>query len=78
MTELSKMLVQGQIDENSTVYIDVAPGGNQLHFTIKKDGGVGSAAGKNKDNLVKASEGTSAKAVKKMRLDAMDDLMEEE
>lgn len=79
VTELSKLLVQGKIDENSTVYIDVAPGGKELQFTVRKDGGVGSAAGKNKDNdVVKASTGGSAKAVKKMRLDDMDDLMDEE
>lgn len=79
VTELSKMLVQGQIDENSTVYIDAAPNSSQLQFRVEKDGGVASAASKNKENLVKGQLGSPAKAVKKMRFeDAMGDLMEED
>lgn len=39
MTELSRMLVKEEIVENSTVYIDFGPEGNNLVFHVDKQGG---------------------------------------
>ncbi len=40
VTHLSKMLINGEIDENTTVYIDAKPGGQELIFEVVHDGGL--------------------------------------
>ncbi|XWS37283.1 hypothetical protein CRYUN_Cryun19dG0029900 [Craigia yunnanensis] len=44
VTELSRMLVREEIDENSTVYIDAAPNGSDLVYRVEKNGGLVNAA----------------------------------
>ncbi|KAJ7522209.1 hypothetical protein O6H91_18G001500 [Diphasiastrum complanatum] len=39
VTQLSKMLINNEIDDNSTVFIDVKPGGKELPFRVEKNGG---------------------------------------
>lgn len=38
VTHLSKMLINGEIDENTTVYIDAKPDGQELIFKVVHDG----------------------------------------
>ncbi|XP_010539979.1 PREDICTED: chaperone protein ClpB1-like [Tarenaya hassleriana] len=38
VTELSRMLVRGEMDEKSTVYIDVGEGGRELVYLVEKGG----------------------------------------
>ncbi|KAI9088470.1 hypothetical protein K1719_029919 [Acacia pycnantha] len=40
VTELSMMLIEEEIDENSTVHIDVGPKGNSLAYRVEKNGGI--------------------------------------
>ncbi len=40
VTHLSKMLINGEIDENTTVYIDAKPDGQELIFKVVRDGGL--------------------------------------
>ncbi|XP_057995661.1 chaperone protein ClpB1 [Hevea brasiliensis] len=40
VTELSRMLVREEIDENSTVYIDAGPKGGDLAYRVEKNGGL--------------------------------------
>ncbi|KAF8378905.1 hypothetical protein HHK36_030254 [Tetracentron sinense] len=40
VTELSKMLLKEEIDENSTVSIDAGPGGKELIYVVEKNGGL--------------------------------------
>ncbi|KAF8369631.1 hypothetical protein HHK36_032346 [Tetracentron sinense] len=46
VTELSKMLIREEIDENSnsSVYIDAGPGGKNLVYRVEKNGGIVNAA----------------------------------
>ena len=37
MTELSRMLVREESDENSTVYIDASPKGDSLVYRVQKN-----------------------------------------
>nr|GMD35809.1 chaperone protein ClpB1 [Ipomoea batatas] len=53
VTELSKMLVKEEIDENSTVYIDAAYNGKELSYKVEKNGGlVNAATGQKSDILI--------------------------
>ncbi|KAG6508850.1 hypothetical protein ZIOFF_034232 [Zingiber officinale] len=36
VTQVSEMLIQGMIDENSTVYVDAVPGKKELSYEVKK------------------------------------------
>lgn len=38
VTELSRMLVGEEMDENSTVYIDAGPNGSELVYRVEKNG----------------------------------------
>ncbi|XP_048443865.1 chaperone protein ClpB1 [Pyrus x bretschneideri] len=44
VTELSRMLVREEIDENSTVFIETAPTGSGLVYRVEKNGGLVDAA----------------------------------
>lgn len=78
VTELSRMLVREEIDENSTVYIDAAPSGNDLVYRVEKNGGmVNEATGQKSDILIQLPNGPArsdaAQAVKKMKIEEIID-----
>lgn len=77
VTELSKMLVKEEIDENSTVYIDAAFDGKDLSYRVEKNGGlVNAATGKKSDILIQLPNGPrsdAAQAVKKMKIEEIVD-----
>ncbi|KAM3351097.1 hypothetical protein ACQJBY_023237 [Aegilops geniculata] len=73
VTELSKMLIREEIDENSTVYIDAAPGKDELTYGVDKHGGlVNARTGHKSDILIQVPSGAvggdAAHAVKKMKI----------
>ncbi|CAL5095866.1 unnamed protein product [Urochloa decumbens] len=76
VTQLSKMLIQEEIDENCTVYIDAAAGAkDELAYKVDRSGGlVNAETGQKSDILIQVpsgavrGEGDAAKAVKKMRI----------
>lgn len=86
VTELSKMLINEEIDENSTVSIDASPNKDELTYKVDMNGGlVNAQTGQKSDILIQvpngAINGGAAHTVKKMRLmqdDQDDDDMEEE
>ncbi|CAM8985190.1 hypothetical protein QQ045_007451 [Rhodiola kirilowii] len=79
VTELSKMLLREEIDENSTVYIEAAAGGKGLRYDVEKNGGlVDEATGKKSEILIpipgrgmKSDE--AHQAVKKMKIEEIED-----
>jgi len=78
VTELSKMLVREEIDENSTVYIDAAYNKKELKYRVEKNGGlVNAATGQKSDVLIQLPNGPrttdAAQAVKKMKIEEIDD-----
>lgn len=77
VTELSRMLVREEIDENSTVYIDAGPQGDDLVYRVDKNGGfVNAATGQKSDVLIQIASGPrsdAAQAVKKMKIEEIDD-----
>ncbi|KAL7153157.1 hypothetical protein ABFS83_04G146700 [Erythranthe nasuta] len=78
VTELSKMLVREEIDENSTVYIDASLDGKELTYRVEKNGGlVNSATGEKSDVLIQLPNGRrstdAAQAVKRMKIQEIDD-----
>nr|QJD20804.1 casein lytic proteinase/heat shock protein [Ziziphus nummularia] len=77
VTELSRMLVREEIDENSTVYIDAGPKGTDLVYKVDRNGGlVNAATGQKSDVLIQISKGTrsdAAQAVKKMKIEEIDE-----
>jgi ATP-dependent Clp protease ATP-binding subunit ClpB len=73
VTHLSKMLIQEEIDENCTVYIDAAPRKDELDYKVDRSGGlVNAVTGQKSDILIQvpssAARGEAAQAVKKMRI----------
>ncbi|KAG1367807.1 chaperone protein ClpB1 [Cocos nucifera] len=73
VTQLSKMLIQEEIDENSTVYVDAAVGKKELTYRVEKNGGlVNAATGQKSDILIEIPHGVvrsdAAQAVKKMKI----------
>ncbi|KAB2038015.1 hypothetical protein ES319_D03G115500v1 [Gossypium barbadense] len=77
VTELLRMLVKEEIDENLTVYID-APNGSELVYRVEKNGGlVNAETGQKADVLIRIPNGTrrsdAAQAVKKMKIEEIDD-----
>ncbi|XP_042391296.1 chaperone protein ClpB1-like [Zingiber officinale] len=89
VTHMSKMLIQGEIDENSTVYIDAVPGKKELSYKVEKNGGlVNAETGQKSDILIELPANgnltsDASLAVKKMKVlheeDGIDDgEMEEE
>ncbi|THU63542.1 hypothetical protein C4D60_Mb01t16880 [Musa balbisiana] len=87
VTHLSKMLIRGEIDENTTVYIDTARGKKELHYRVERNGGlVNAATGQKSDILIEIPNGAVKKndpvqAVKKMKVlhdeEDVDDMDEE-
>ncbi|XXG67828.1 hypothetical protein AAC387_Pa06g1083 [Persea americana] len=78
VTQLSKMLIKEEIDENSTVYIDAKE--KELVYRVEKNGGLVNAdTGKKSDILIELPNGPrndAAQVVKKMKIEA-DDLEDE-
>ncbi|ESR53970.1 Chaperone protein ClpB1 [Citrus sinensis] len=77
VTELSRMLVREEIDENSTVYIDASPKGDNLVYRVQKNGGfVDAATGRKSDVLIQIPNGPRtdpSQAVKKMKIEEIVD-----
>ncbi|CAA0826604.1 Chaperone protein ClpB1 [Striga hermonthica] len=78
VTELSKMLIREEIDENSTVYIDASLDGKELNYRVEKNGGlVNAATGERSDILIQLPNGPgrsdAAQAVKRMKIEVMED-----
>lgn len=77
VTELSRMLVREEIDENSTVYIDTNPKGDNLVYRVEKNGGyVDAATGQKSDVLIQIPDGPrtdASQAVKKMKIEEIVD-----
>lgn len=85
VTQLSKMLIQEEIDENCTVYIDAAPQKDELAYRVDRSGGlVNAETGQKSDILIQVPNGAirsdAAQAVKKMKImeDEEEDGMDEE
>jgi ATP-dependent Clp protease ATP-binding subunit ClpB len=66
------MLVREEIDENSTVYIDAGPDGQDLVYRVEKNGGlVNATTGQKTDVLIQIPEAPrddAAQKVKKMKI----------
>nr|GMC52605.1 chaperone protein ClpB1 [Ipomoea batatas] len=80
VTELSKMLVKEEIDENSTVYIDAGADG-ELRYEVEYGGLVNAATGQKADILIDIPSGPrsdAAQAVKKLKIEEIDDDIEME
>ncbi|KAL6579957.1 Chaperone protein ClpB1 [Orobanche minor] len=83
VTELSKMLIREEIDENSTVYIDASLDGRELTYRVEKNGGlVNASTGVKSDILIQLPDGPrsdAAQAVKRMKIEEGndDDVMDE-
>lgn len=80
MTELSKMLIREEIDENSTVYIDADMKGKELTYRTERNGGlVNAATGQKSDILIEVpavngeARGDATQAVKRMKIEEVDD-----
>ncbi|CAH9088188.1 unnamed protein product [Cuscuta europaea] len=76
VTELSKMLVREEIDENSTVFIDAV--GKALSYRVEKNGGVVNATtGQKSEILIQVPNNNSmseaAHTVKKMKIEEIDE-----
>lgn len=73
VTELSRMLVHQEIDENSTVCIDASPTGDDLVYWVEKnEGHVSAATGQESDILIQISKGPrsdAARPLKKMKIE---------
>lgn len=73
------MLIREEIDENSTVYIDAGPKGNELVYQVEKNGGlVNAVTGQKSDVLIQLPNGPKPtddahQAVKKMKIEEMDE-----
>ncbi|KAK9054449.1 hypothetical protein SSX86_025527 [Deinandra increscens subsp. villosa] len=78
VTELSRMLIEEEIDENSTVYIDVGVNGKELSYKVERNGGlVNATTGQKSDILIQvpnATGGTCDNAVKRMKIEAVDEM----
>nr|CAB3474232.1 unnamed protein product [Digitaria exilis] len=73
VTELSKMLIKEEIDEDSTVFIDASRDKDELTYKVDMNGGlVNAQTGQKSDILIQipsgATKGGAARAVKKMRI----------
>lgn len=78
VTELSKMLVREEIDENSTVYIDGSIDGTALTYRVEKNGGlVNATTGEKSDILIQIPNGVvrsdAAQVVKRMKIEEIDE-----
>lgn len=75
VTEMSKMLIREEIDENSTVYIEAGIEG--LVYRVEKNGGmVNAATGQKADVLIQVPNGPGSgitQAAKKIKIQELDD-----
>ncbi|KMS97775.1 hypothetical protein BVRB_5g123390 [Beta vulgaris subsp. vulgaris] len=75
VTEMSKMLIREEIDENSTVYIEAGIEG--LVYRVEKNGGmVNAATGQKADVLIQLPNGPGSgltQAAKKIKIQELDD-----
>ncbi|KAK4395820.1 Chaperone protein ClpB1 [Sesamum angolense] len=79
VTELSKMLVREEIDENSTVYIDASPDGKGLTYRVENNGGlVNAATGEKSDILIQIPNGPRSDAVKAVKRMKIEEIVDED
>jgi ATP-dependent Clp protease ATP-binding subunit ClpB len=84
VTQLSKMLIRGEIDENSTLFIDVKKtltGKKELSYHVENNGGlVNSETGVKSDILIHVPDRPreNVKEVKRMKIQALDEDEDEE
>jgi ATP-dependent Clp protease ATP-binding subunit ClpB len=80
------MLIREEIDENSTVYVDAAPGKEELAYRVDKNGGlVNAQTGQKSDILIQVPNGAvgsdATHSVKRMKITQdggdVDDMEEE-
>ncbi|XP_021761516.1 chaperone protein ClpB1 [Chenopodium quinoa] len=75
VTELSKMLIKEEIDENSTVFIDAGMDG--LAYRVEQTGGmVNAATGQRAEVLIQVPNGprsNATQAAKKLKIEELDD-----
>jgi ATP-dependent Clp protease ATP-binding subunit ClpB len=73
VTELSKMLIRKEINENTTVYIDADPEGSRLVYRVENNGGfVNAETEMNSDILVQITNGPESSSTppsKKRKID---------
>ncbi|KAK2393087.1 Chaperone protein ClpB1 [Trifolium repens] len=73
VTELSKMLIRKEINENTTVYIDADPEGSRLVYRVENNGGIVNAETEmNSDILVPITNGPESSSTppsKKRKID---------
>lgn len=66
-----------EIDENSNVYIDAGPNGQDLVYRVEKNGGfVNATTGQKSDLLIEIPSGPrsdAAQAVKKMKIEEIEE-----
>ncbi|MCO5557431.1 hypothetical protein L7F22_010995 [Adiantum nelumboides] len=74
VTQLSRMLINDEIDDNCTVYIDVVPGKKELSYRVENSGGlVDAATGQKSDILIGVPNVRSEPhANKKFKMEDMD------
>ena len=73
VTELFRMLINDEVDDNSTVYIDTKPGAHTLSYRVEKNGGlVNSKTGAKSDILIEVPN-IQQHEVKRMRIEEPDD-----
>ncbi|GAB2236810.1 hypothetical protein Droror1_Dr00026692 [Drosera rotundifolia] len=75
VTELSRMLIRDEIDENSTVYIDAGMDG--LTYRVERNGGlVNAATGQKAEVLIQVPNGQrneASQAVKRLKIEEIED-----
>ncbi|XP_045817512.1 chaperone protein ClpB1-like isoform X1 [Trifolium pratense] len=72
VTELSRMLIRKEIDENTTVYIDADPEGSRLVYRVENNGGINAETEMNSDILIQitnAPENDSTPPSNKRKID---------
>nr|ABB73202.1 heat shock protein 101 [Funaria hygrometrica] len=78
VTNLSRMLINDEVDDNSTVFIDVKPGENQLSYAVERNGGlVNSITGKKADILIEVPR-VEQHDVKRIRVEEPDSDLDDE
>lgn len=78
VTNLSRMLINDEVDDNSTVFIDVKPGENLLTYTVERNGGlVNSVTGKKADILIEVPR-AEQHDLKRMRVEEPDSDLDDE
>jgi ATP-dependent Clp protease ATP-binding subunit ClpB len=73
VTHLSRMVINDEVDDNSTVYIDAKPGAHALTYRVERNGGfVNSDTGVKSDILIEVPKAQLNEA-KKMRIEEVVD-----